>query len=388
MRKFTFIWFLLIFSLQLPGQESEGNITLNGYLTDMQTVMFSDVNKDWTIDNLLHNRLNFHWYPSERISASIQLRNRFIFGETLAQVPGYADAIGKSDGFADFSFNLTSGDSYLLNLNIDRLWLQYSTGKLVITAGRQRINWGQTFVWNTNDIFNAYSYFDFDYVERPGSDALRLQFYPDYTSILEMAVKIDSLGKFTAAGLYRFNILSYDIQFIAGMLQENDYLGGLGWSGNIGPAGFRGEGTYFHPMKNPADTSGLFIASAGLDYTFENSLFLQAEYLFSSNPSVSLAILTGSVSSQLNVKQLAFTDHTLFASVSYPVTPLLQLTFAGMYFPELKGTFTGPSFSFNAFENVDLGLFIQYFNAELPDDSGSKRRESLTLGYLRFKWNF
>ena len=62
-------------------------------------------------------------------------------------------------------------------------------------SDRQRINWGQTLVWNPNDIFNAYSYFDFDYIERPGSDAIRLQYYPDYSSAIEMAVKADYENK-------------------------------------------------------------------------------------------------------------------------------------------------------------------------------------------------
>ena len=138
-------------------------------------------------------------------------------------------------------------------------------------------------------------------------------------------------------------------------------------------------------MDHPADTSGMYLASVGLDYTFNNSLLLQAEYLYSSKPMISLSALTGSVASRLTVKQLAFTEHTLFASLSYPITPLIQATLAGMYFPELKGVFTGPSLSFNAFENVDLGFFIQYFNAEMPDGSG---RQDLTLGYLRIKWSF
>ena len=389
MKHFLCITILAILSAGLSAQDSESKLTLDGYLTNMQTVMFADADEPWIIDNLLHNRLNFHWYPSQHFSASLQLRNRLLFGESVTSNPGYADAIGKSEGWADLSFNLFSGQSYVLNTTIDRLWLQYSAGKFAVTAGRQRINWGQTFVWNANDIFNAYSYFDFDYAERPGSDAIRLQFYPNYTSTIELAAKIDSSGKFTAAGLYRVNVFSYDIQFIAGMLQQEDYLGGIGWSGNIGPIGFRGEGTYFHPMENPDDTSGMYLASVGLDYTFKNAVFLQAEYLYSSKPTISLAALTGSVASQLTVKQLAFTEHTLFASLSYPITPLVQATFAGMYFPELKGAFAGPSLSFNAFENVDLGFFLQYFNAELPDATGGgKSRQQLSLGYLRIKWSF
>jgi hypothetical protein len=389
MRSTALIAALLIITFRLSSQENESPVTLSGYITNMQSVIFTDADKDWVIDNLIHNRLNLHWYPSEHFNASIQIRNRLLFGESITADPDYAGSIGNSQGLADLSFNLLSGESFVLNSNIDRLWLQFSTGNFVATAGRQRINWGQTFVWNANDIFNAYSYFDFDYAERPGSDAIRLQYYPNYTSILELAVKADSSGKVTAAGMYRFNIISYDFQFIAGILQEQDYLAGMGWSGIIGPAGFRGEGTYFHPMENTADTTGIFMTSVGIDYTFENSLFLQAEYLYSSNPLFTLEDLTGNFTGQLSVKQLAFTEHTLFASLSYPATPLLQVTMAGMYFPGIKGAFAGPSFSYNAFENVDLGLFIQYFNAELPDHSGGgTNRQDMTLSYLRLKWNF
>lgn len=31
--------------------------------------------------------------------------------------------------------------------------------------------------WNPNDWFNTYNYFDFDYEERPGTDAIRVRVY-------------------------------------------------------------------------------------------------------------------------------------------------------------------------------------------------------------------
>ncbi len=99
--------------------------------------------------------------------------------------------------------------------------------KFQVTLGRQRINWGQTFVWNPNDIFNAYSYFDFDYIERPGSDAVRLQYFPSSSSVAEFAVKVDDENDITAAGLYRFNKWGYDIQFLAGLCQQR---GSCHWS--------------------------------------------------------------------------------------------------------------------------------------------------------------
>jgi len=331
-RAFLYVLFLFLISHRISAQIEDSPFELKGYLTNMQSVMFENPREDWIMDNLFHNRLNFFWYGGEHFSGTMQLRNRLMYGETLKIIPGYIDGIEKDIGWMDLSINLLSGNSYVLNSSIDRIWLQYSTGSFVATAGRQRINWGQTFVWNVNDIFNAYSYFDIDYEERPGSDAVRMQFYPNYTSTIEFAAKLDSANKVTAAALYRFNVFSYDIQFMAGVLHEEDYVGGLGWSGNIGGAAFRGEASYFHPADNLRDTTGMFMFSTGFDYVFPNTLMIQAEYMYSSKPFNSSSGFIDFYSGSLTVKQLAFTEHTIFASGSYQVTPLFTTSLAAMYF--------------------------------------------------------
>ena len=380
---------LLVFSMSATGQEKFSSFEIKGYLSNMQSAMFEDPSKDWIIDGLFHNRLNFYWYGGEHFNASIQFRNRLMYGETLKLIPGYIDNIEKEDGLFDLSINLLSGESYVLNSAIDRIWFQYTTEGFSATVGRQRINWGQTLVWNVNDVFNTYSYFDFDYEERPGSDAVRLQFYPNYTSTIETAVKIDSAHRVTAAAMYRFNVFSYDIQLLAGILNEEDYLGGIGWSGNIGGAGFRGEATYFHPKQNFSDTSGMFMGSVGIDYTFPNTLMLQGEYLYSSNPYFSAYGFIDYYSGPLTVKQLAFTEHTLFASGSYQITPLFFASLSGMYFPKMKGYFIGPNLSYNILSNLDLAFFLQYFNVEQESFiTGEKSRQQITLWFLRLKWSF
>ena len=281
MKRFKGFLLLLLIPASLFAQDGQEKIELNGYLTGMQTIIYEDIDEDWTSENLFHNRLNLYLYPIKNLSASIQIRNRLIYGEMVESGSEYIDAFDKDNGWLDLSFNLFSGNSYVLNSAIDRLWVQYSAGNFVGTAGRQRINWGQSLVWNPNDLFNVYSYFDVDYVERPGSDAIRLQYYPGYTSTVELAAKIDGSNKVTAAGLFRFNVLGYDLQIIGGILSEEDLVAGLGWSGNLWNAGFRGELSYFHDIDNFKDTSGVVITSAGLDYTFTNSLLLQFEFLYS-----------------------------------------------------------------------------------------------------------
>ncbi len=383
------IFLLLILLTKIDAQDKQDIFSFNGYLSGMQTIMFQDINDDWTTENLFHNRLNFFLYPAKDLTVSVHLRNRLIYGENVRYTPGYADMIGKSNGWADLSFNIFTGDYYVLNTSVDRLWIQYTAGNFEATAGRQRINWGQTLVWNPNDIFNVYSYFDIDYIERPGSDALRLKYYTSYTSSVELAAKIDSSKKITAAGLFHFNLKGYDIQFLGGLLEENDFVAGIGWSGNILNAGFRGETTYFHDIENFKDTTGMIMASAGLDYNFKNSLAVQIEILYSNKPFMPAGGFLGYYTSPLNVKSLGFTEYSLFASANYPFTPLLQGTLAGMYFPKLDGFFTGPSITYNLMENIDLSMFLQFFSVELENPlTQIKKREDITLIFLRMKWNF
>ena len=377
------ILLFLLIPVSIFAQDDQDKIELNGYLTAMQTVIFEEVDEDWTSENLFHNRLNLYLYPFNNFTASLQLRNRFIYGEMVESGSAYTNALEKDNGWLDLSVNIFSGNSCVLNSAIDRLWIQYTAGNFVGTAGRQRINWGQTLVWNPNDLFNVYSYFDVDYPERPGSDAVRLQYYPGYASTIELAAKIDSSDKITAAGLLRFNALGYDLQFLGGVLSEEDVVAGFGWSGNIWNISFRGEFSYLHDIENFKDTTGVIIASAGLDYSFSNSLMLQFEFLYANRSNMPAGGFLGYYATPMNVKSLAFTEYSLFASASYPITPLFQGSLAAMYFPDLKGAFIGPNLSYNMLENLDLSFFFQYFSAELEN-----QRQNIGLAFLRLKWNF
>ena len=62
--------------MPLAGQEKFNSFEFRGYLSNMQSAMFEDPGKDWIIDGLFHNRLNFYWYGGEHFNASIQFRNR------------------------------------------------------------------------------------------------------------------------------------------------------------------------------------------------------------------------------------------------------------------------------------------------------------------------
>lgn len=388
--KHTFI--LSFFSIFLSGygQESAPRLELRGYLSNMQSVMINDVKGDWIADNLIHNRLNFYWYPTSNLTATIQLRNRFMYGQSLQLFDGYAKSIDHENNFLDLSLNILEGKSFLLNSSVDRLYFQYTLDKFVFTAGRQRINWGQSFAWNPNDIFNVQNFFDFDYVEKPGSDALRLQYYPDYASTVELAAKLDVQDKLTIAGYYKFNLFSYDFQFLGGVLAEEDYVAGFGWSGDIKGAGFRGESSYFHPVNHFKDTTGILYTTISADYTFNNSLYVQAECLYSVLPeNFSINSFLEYYQGPLTVKKLSFSKWNYFTQASYPVTPLLNMSVAGMYFPDLKGYYAGPSVNYSLKDNAELSVISQVFSGKFPDPlGGTQERTTLIFGFIRYKFSF
>jgi hypothetical protein len=359
--------------------------SLNGYVTNMQSFMFQRLNDNWTIDNLIHNRLNFKWNnKSDNFKAALEVRNRLIIGESVSTTPEYAKMIDTDNGFVKLSDNLSKGNSYVLNSKIDRAYIEYTKDKFQLTIGRQRINWGQSFTWNPNDLFNAYSFFDFDYVEKPGSDAIRLQYYTSSTSNYEFALKADNNHKVTSAFLYRFNKWNYDIQFLGGILNEQDYVIGTGWSGNIKGASFRGEISYFQPKQNFSDTTGILVVSLGTDYTFKNSFMLQFEVLYNQNRSFGISNFADFYNESLTAKNLSFTKITFMLQGSYPITPLFNVSLAGIYFPKLNGIFLSPSITYSLTNNIDFSLIIQSFAGQLVDG----QTEHFNFGFLRLKWNF
>ncbi|HOW10333.1 MAG TPA: hypothetical protein PLX08_11090 [Bacteroidales bacterium] len=383
MKKQFFAFVLVLFlpaAAILPQEKSQ--VSLNGYITTMQSSMFEKLSGSFMNENLLHNRLNLKAYLSNGITFTGELRNRLFTGDFVRMGSYYSDIIGYDRGVADMSWNIFSENSLLFNSTVDRLNVDFTFKKVQITAGRQRINWGQTFVWNPNDIFNAYSFFDFDYVERPGSDAVRLQYFTSSSSVAEIAVKADNNHDITAAGLYRFSKWGYDIQFLAGFVNGRDIVIGTGWSGAIGGLSFRGEVSWFDQYEDfPGDESTV-LATAGIEKIFKNNSMAQVQIMYCNNP-LALNDFNSFYSGNLSSKDLAFSVFSAFGQFSWAATPLINLTASAMWLPDLDGWFAGPSFDYSLAENLDFSLIWQHFDALM---GGEKTK--INLAFLRLKYSF
>ena len=388
MKKYILILFFAvsIVSVSIKAQETkQRNWTLNGYVKYMQTISFTEIDKDWMTDNLIHNRLNFNWNINNKLTFNTQMRNRIYYGETVSNFPKYSEIIDYEKGFLDMSFIVFEGKSVFMQSTFDRLYLDYNFNKFQVTVGRQRINWGQTFVWNPNDLFNSYSFFDFDYEEKPGSDAVRVQFYSTYSSKLDVVIKLDHENKMTAAALYRFNKWSYDIQFLGGYYSETDLVIGGGFSGSLLKGGLRGELSYFHPKDSFSDTTGTFVMSLGYDYTFTNSLMLQFEALYNGYGKQSGDFnIAEFYFMQMSPQNLSLTEYSFMGQASYPITPLFNATISAMYNPNDNSIYFGPSADYSLKDNLELSIYTQYFTSQTPVEEGGKG----AFLYWRLKWSF
>lgn len=363
-------------------KEKQVTITAGGYASWLHTAMFEKPADSWINSSMLHNRLNFKAYAGSRVTFALELRNRFVTGDIIALDPGYVPGLAADNGWIDLSWNISDGSSYVLNSMIDRAYLDLTLGRLQVTAGRQRINWSQSLVWNPNDIFNTYSFFDFDYVERPGSDALRLVYSTGPSSAAEAAVKIDNHGRFTAAALFRFSLLNTDLQFFAGESDEEFFTAGTGWSGAVGPFSVRGEATLFSPFEGSEHEGSTVIATAGIDRAFSDRLTAMVQVMYSNRPLL-LDSFTDLYEGGLTARELAFSEFSAVGQITWSPMPLLSITLAAMWYPDLDGWYAGPSVDLSLAENVDFSFLLQHFDMRL-----ASAETKLNLGFLRIRYSF
>jgi hypothetical protein len=362
---------------------------LKGYVKGLGTMQTIGDNGEISLENVLHNRMDLNWFINDHFTVSAGLRNRVIIGNNVSLIPGYSDYVSRDNGFLDLSWRWADENSWVGISQLDRLMIDYTVGNFQVTLGRQRINWGQTFVWNPNDLFNTYSYFDFDYEEKPGSDALRLQYYLGESSKLELSASLNAETELTSVLLYRFNTRGFDIQFLGGVFTQSDYVFGGGFSGSIAGGGFSGELTYFHPMESRSNDPHV-TATLHYDYTFKNTLNLQFETLYNGFGADDFSSGLGDLVFQdLSPKNLFPTKVAFLGSGSYDVTPLFRIMLAGMYGPEGHFLYLGPSLTYSLSDSIELAGFMQYFSMdEVEDINGVPLVNSGTAVFIRFKWSF
>ena len=366
------------------AEEKPARFQVQGYLKDLQTAAFGPEKGSLYTGNLLHNRLNFKYQVSSTLSARLELRTRLFWGEQVRFTPGFAQLADYENGIMDLSWTPVEKPALVGHVIIDRLSLNWQNEYWDITLGRQRINWGITTAWNPNDLFNAFNFFDFDYEERPGSDALRVRYSRDGMSGFDVAVSKGKAAETTTAALqYHFNSKGYDLQ-VLGAWYQNDLALGCGWAGNIGDAGFKGEATWFQPRSNFGDTTGTLSLTLESNYTFESGWYLGGAYLYTGSGYSSPNALNLLNTQQLSAKRLMPFKHSVLAQSAKQITPIFMTNLSVIYCPGPDALIIFPVLTYSLNDNWDLNLVAQSFF--IP--AGKRFKNEGNSLILRLKWGF
>jgi hypothetical protein len=365
--------------------QKKTNLRANGYVKYLQTNQFIPDSVFFT-DNLLHNRVNLALTSGKHFSAGLEFRNRVFYGETVKLTPNYADLVTDYDGVLPLEYAWVDEKGLVANTIVDRAWLQWSGKSWEARVGRQRINWGMNTVWNPNDWFNNFNYLDFDYEERPGSDAVLVSFFPGAMSRLSLAYKWASDDSNNVAAInYRFNYSTYDIQVLGGVY-GNDFAAGLGWDGSIKSAGFKTEASFFIPRFHTEKNSGTLSLATQVDYSFSNGLYVMGSYLFNSAGARQPIPLTGFYNTLPSAKTLMPNRHTGFGMTMYAFSPIFSASMAGMYAFEVNWLILFPTLTYNIKNNWDMDLVGQFFASEQP--MTSEFQNSGNGIFLRLKYSY
>lgn len=370
---------LILFSPLITHGQELNKWEVKGYIKGMMMSTQDPFQGDRLLSGFGQTRVRNDLTMSSHVSFRLDARFSLYGGDLVNRYPMLDEIMDKDPGIVDLTTVNDFNDRCLTVLNVDRLLMDVDFNKWNLTIGRQRINWGMNTLWNPNDVFNAYDFFDFDYEERPGRDAVRFQYATGDMSFVELATAHQEGHDPSTAILYRFNKRGYDWQILAGKNLGN-WLGGLGWAGNIRDLGFKGEVRFTDFDEGPRLENGV-VASLGIDRTFEPGWYIGLNSFYNGEAK---GLLTPS-GNTLDIQSSNFSGASSF---SYEEALALQLSrqfnikwnaaFILLY-GEGGQWAAMPSISYSLGEDLDVLLTGMGFYGNVPQQSNV---------FIRLKWSF
>ncbi len=371
---------------QVPGVAPESPLSFGGYVKYLMEVNLPEAGGE-KVNHLLQQRFNLEYRPMPELALAAGMRNRVISGDNL-DFPAFDKVISSDPGYWDLSKNWSEHGDVVGNSSLDRLYLDWQPGDNQLRFGRHRIGWGMAVLWNPNDLFNSYSMFDFDYEERPGTDALLFGRDLGFASRAEMVWAFgDNWDATSLAGRYQFNAGGYDIQLLAGKNNVNRVLG-LGFAGSVLGAGLRGEVSRFDPDQSwwqGEEQRRVTVATLDLDYSFggRRNLAGRTALLYIDSPVEPVSSLLY-LNRALTAKTLSFTRWTGYAELGFDVTALSRQTLAVSAYDD-GSLYAIASNAISLADDWELLLVWQHFNGSDHSLFGAAPTDLLSG---RLRWSF
>jgi hypothetical protein len=372
--KFIVFIVLLFQTMLLQGQNS----SFRGYLKYLSGFNFDQSVYPIYYTGIIHHRLETNHKIGEWASFRFDVRNRMFHGYSVDDFGFYEDFLNRDGGWQDLTAVPFANQSVIFQSMIDRLQITARNGNFEMNVGRQRLNWGKSFVWSPNDLFNNYAFLDFDYEERPGTDAVQLGYAYGFASEFQIAFRPgQNSSEHTYAALWRTNIesISYDIQLLMGSY-KNQFVLGSGWSGYVKNAGFSGELSIFEPFIKP-----IWVSSVGVDYQFSNGFYSRLEWLYNGGYQ---AQTSTNLLMPPSPQNLFPSSQALYVNGSFSLTPLTQIGIGLLSSLNDQLHAVLPQINLSVTQNIDFFLIAQLFRGDLLNGTESEQNAV----FARIKWSY
>lgn len=368
--------------LRVHAQEDSTarKLEFRGYVKNMQTLSQITSQKQSLTDGFFHNRLIFNYKLDSTWTLDAEIRNRLFYGESSrAGGASYAAILDQDHGLWDGAY-VFRNNTFIWSTMIDRLWIDYARPGWRVRAGRQRINWGISTTWTPNDLFNAWNFLDFDYEERPGTDAILIQKRLGPSAAVDAALSGSMAdSSYVAAVRVSANWKAYDLQWITGSYKGRPTIG-MGWAGPLGQFGFKGEMAWFG-----ATQGSTFSATVQIDRLLPHSWYVSTGMLYAGGASGNILQPAALASNTLAPDRLMPVKWSAIVSVAKPITPILHASLALVYSPDFHLFITVPAIACNIKENWDIDLTGQSFMLQAPGKHFSNQYLAI---FLRLRNSF
>jgi len=231
--------------------------------------------------------------------------------------------------------------------------------KDTLTLGLQRAAFGVGRIWNPTDILNPVNPISIESGERVGVYGASYIFYISDLSELQAIMTLDRYNNTKDLGArYKTNFYGYDLALSA-IRNKDVRMSGLELERELFSTGiaFRTEGCF---LENRLADEDYYKYVVGIDYAFENSLYIVAEHLFNGLGSV---YKTEYDLTQVNVlADTQIAKHYLGITLSYELTALHILSVSEVQNINDGSYFIAPSVGWSYAQDMDITFGASLFS--------------------------
>ena len=380
-------------STSLP--EWSGSIkSLNLYGEESPADLFPDY---WLSSN--RARLDMDWKPAEAWRLESSLDYRYLWSDPSEIFPR---KVINYNRHLDMDKSWQHGDHGSSYLQVDRLNLQWRSGAIDVTLGRQAIGFGRILISSPLDVIAPFAPYAIDTDVRSGVDAIKTVFnYGLDGQLGAIAIWGETSDYDSFLATWTDNRAGVDLLMIGGQLRGRNMFG-AGVAGSLGTLGLKGEFS-IHKGKDVDETGGdlhdsYALAAVEAWYRFENGISLVTQYLYNGpgteDPEDYPEVLVSAPLQEGLTYLLG--RHYLIAAPTYEFHPLATAQGLLIYNIEDHSALIRPTLDLSLADNISLQLFWTWnfgkkprvFSSFLPPEPRSEFGTQADSGGLFLKWFF